>query len=165
MKQYGDSDTYERKLEKVMSRLGVEEYEYNWDRYGGWVQFRLKGELYRFEHSVLKARERGLNLRYGSDAFAQVVLSLEDIARMVERGIYELSTWVAGMRFLPPATEIPGYFKTLGFVEIPTSEEDVKSRYRSLAKKAHPDAGGSKEGFEQLKQDTEKALHHVKDKA
>lgn len=95
-KQYGTADAYERKLNRVMERLGVESHNFNWDRWGCWIEFRLKGDLYRFDHSVDKARARGVELRYGSDAFAQVVLALEDLARMVERGIYELSTWVAG---------------------------------------------------------------------
>ena len=33
--------------------------------------------------------------------FAQLVKTLEDIARMVERGIYDLSTWIEGMKTLP----------------------------------------------------------------
>ncbi|WP_291350400.1 hypothetical protein [Desulfosporosinus sp.] len=86
-KQYGDSDSYERKLERVMERIGVKEFIYNFDRFGCWVEFRYQNELYRFEHSIEKAKSKGINLRYGSDAFAQVVLALEDLARMVERGI------------------------------------------------------------------------------
>jgi len=39
---------------------------------------------------VEKERKNGISLSYGSDAFAQLVLSLEDIARMTERGIDEL---------------------------------------------------------------------------
>ena len=75
-KQYATPDVYERKLEKVMTRFGVEEYDYNFDRHGCWVQFRIKGDMYRFDHSTTKAKERGVNLAYGSDAFAQVVLAL-----------------------------------------------------------------------------------------
>ena len=78
-KQYGDSDSYERKLERVMERIEVKEFSYNFDRFGCcWVEFRYRNDLYRFEHSIEKAKAKGINLRYGSDAFAQVVLALED---------------------------------------------------------------------------------------
>jgi hypothetical protein len=118
-KHYGDSDSYERKLEKVMERIGVKEFSYNFDRFGCWVEFRYHEDLYRFEHSLEKAKAKGINLRYGSDAFAQVVLSLEDLARMIERGIYDLSTWVAGMKFLPTPIQVPSFIKFLGFDQNP----------------------------------------------
>lgn len=157
-KQYADAEVYERKLAKVMERLAVQDFNWNWDRYGAWVQFRYRGELYQFDHSVEKARARGVNLTYGSDAFAQIVLALEDLARMVERGIYDLSTWVAGMKMLPPAVEIPSFFRVLGFEQIPTDVEEVKARYRSLSKQLHPDAGGQQEDFEALKKAAEQAV-------
>lgn len=87
-KQYAEPAAYEAKLEKVMARLGVECYDYNWDRFSCWVEFYYKAQPYKFEHSVDNAQAHGVNIRYGSDVFAQVVLSLEDLARMVERGIY-----------------------------------------------------------------------------
>ena len=98
-KQYASLEFYEKKLGKVMERLGIEPEQYDWDcnRTGCWVQFHYKGSLYRFEHSVQNAQARGHNLSYGSDAFAQVVLALEDLARLVDRGIYDLQNWIAGM--------------------------------------------------------------------
>ena len=157
-KQYGDADIYERKLARVMEKFGVSEegYTWNWDRHSCYVEFRLKGELYRFDHSVEKARARGVDLRYGSDAFAQVVLALEDLARMVQRGIYELQTWVAGMKYLPPPVEIPSFFKFLGFQEIPSGPEEVKVRYKNLAKTMHPDVGGEEADFLKLKDAAER---------
>ena len=160
-KQYAAGEQYERKLVKVMERLGVTIYNYNWDRFGCFVEFRYKKELYRFDHSLEKAQAKGINLRYGSDVFAQVVLALEDLARMVERGIYDLSTWVSGMKYLPPPIDVPSFFKYLGYTEIPTSIEDVKERYRSLAKQMHPDGGGESEDFLKLKDSAEKALQYL----
>ncbi len=159
-KQYGDADTYERKLTKVMERLGIKEYDFNWDRWGCWVQFRYRNELYRFDHSIEKAKAHGQQLRYGSDAFAQVVLSLEDLARMVERGIYDLGTWVAGMRYLPPPIQIPSFFKFLGFTEVPPGSEEVKDRWRTLAKQMHPDTGGNKDDFQRLQKSAEQAMQY-----
>ncbi|WAH38593.1 J domain-containing protein [Alicyclobacillus dauci] len=159
-KQYAGPEFYERKLELVMERFGVkkDDCEWNWDRFGGWVQFRLKGELYRFEHSVEKAKAKGNKLTYGSDAFAQIVLTLEDLARMQERGIYELTTWIAGLKFLPPVVEVPTFFRQMGFTDLPASTDDVRERYRTLAKQLHPDAGGNAEDFQNLQKAAEQAV-------
>lgn len=150
MKQYAPAENYEAKLEKVMSRLGIEKYNYNWNRFSCWVEFTYKGQLYRFSHSIENAEEHGQKVRYGSDVFAQVVLALEDLARMVERGIYDLSTWVAGMKYLPPSQKIPDCFRVLGYDSIPENADDVVHRYKQLAKSAHPDTGGSDEQFQTL---------------
>lgn len=159
-KQYGSADTYEKKLARVMERLGVESFDFNWDRHRCWVEFRYRNELYRFDHSIDKAKERGIKLQYGSDAFAQVVLALEDLARMVERGIYELGTWIAGMKMLPPVVEVPSFFAYLGFSQIPGSAADVRERYRQLAKTMHPDSGGDPDDFIILQKNAEKALQY-----
>lgn len=162
-KQYADPAVYETKLEKVMSRLGVDKYDYDWSRFKCWVEFFYKGQAYRFEHSVENAQAHGINIKYGSDVFAQVVLSLEDLARMVERGIYDLSTWVSGMKCLPTPKDIPSCFKVLHFSEIPT-EEDLQKRFRQLSKTAHPDCGGSEEQFITLKTAYDEAIELVRNK-
>lgn len=161
-KQYAEPATYEAKLEKVMSRLGVEKYDYNWDRFSCWVTFVYKGQHYQFSHSVENAREHGVNIKYGSDVFAQVVLSLEDLARMVERGIYDLSTWVAGMKYLPAGKEIPVCFQILQFTEIPEGAAEVDKQFKRLVKIAHPDAGGSEEQFRALQTAREMAIEYFK---
>jgi len=146
-KQYADPASYEAKLEKVMGRLGVERYDYDWSRFECWVEFWYKGQPYRFAHSVENANAHGVNIRYGSDVFAQVVLSLEDLARMVERGIYDLSTWVAGMKCLGAGRTLEPCFAALGFIDRPASAEDVKAQYKRMAKSMHPDAGGDEAAF------------------
>lgn len=148
-KQYAEPAAYEAKLEKVMARLGVEQYDYDWSRRECWIEFYYKGQLYRFDHSIDNARAHGINIQYGSDVFAQVVLSLEDLARMVERGIYDLSTWVAGMKYLPAAKPIKPCFAFLQFDQKP-SKDELKSRYRDLVKVYHPDKGGTEEQFIKL---------------
>lgn len=155
-KQYAEASQYEAKLEKVMQRFGAEKYDYNWDRFSCWVEFWYKGQLYRFEHSVDNAKVHGSNVKYGSDIFAQVVLTLEDIARMTERGIYELQTWVAGLKALPRPKDVPDCFKLLGFTEVPDADT-LKSRYRQMIKTAHPDAGGTESYFISVKTAYEEA--------
>lgn len=161
-KQYAEPATYEAKLEKVMARLGVEQYDYDWSRFECWVSFEYKGQAYRFTHSVENAKEHGVNIRYGSDVFAQVVLSLEDLARMVERGIYDLSTWVSGMKYLPAAKPaLDPCFIGLGFIEMPKTTEEVKAQYRRMAKGMHPDSGGDEAAFVALGENYRKCLEKM----
>lgn len=162
VKQYAEPATYEAKLEKVMARLGVDQYDYDWSRFECWVTFTYKGQPYKFTHSVENAKNHGVNIKYGSDVFAQVVLSLEDLARMVERGIYDLSTWVAGMKYLPAGESIEPCFLSLGFTRLPKSEEEVKKQYRLMTKAMHPDAGGSDDAFRMLQENYLQCLKHLK---
>lgn len=161
-KQYAEPQAYEAKLERVMSRLGVDRYNYDWSRFACWVEFTYKGQPYRFEHSVDNAQSHGVNIKYGSDVFAQVVLALEDLARMVDRGIYDLSTWVAGMKYLPEKSNIPVCFEKLGFSQMPTVQE-LKSRWKQIAKTAHPDAGGDETYFVAMKAAYEEAETLIKE--
>ena len=161
-KQYTNPEFYEKKLAKVMERFGVETYDWDYNRYGGWVQFTYKGQVYRFEHSVENARNHGVNLNYGSDAFAQIVLALEDLARIVGRGIYDLQNWVAGMKALPEAVYIPDFFKTLGFDYMPTTTDEVEKAFRKKAAIVHPDKGGSNADFIAVRSAYEAAIKYVK---
>lgn len=162
-KMYASADEYERKLRRVMDRLGVTDYQFNWSRSDAWVQFRYKGNLYKFEHNVGKARDSGQKLHYGSDCFAQLVLSLEDLARMVERGIYDLQVWVSGMKMLPEAVQIPGCFIRLNFTEMPAGIDEVKKRYRKQVKLVHPDVGGTEKEMIALQRAYQQALDYFKE--
>ncbi|MDT9723795.1 J domain-containing protein [Xylanibacillus composti] len=122
-----------------MERFGAQEWNFDWSRRGGWVEFRIDGQLYRFDHSVDKANANGQKIQYGSDAFAQLVLALEDLARLAERGIYKLQTWIEGMRYLPPPIELPECFRDMGFSSLPADVAAINDRYRALAKRNHPD--------------------------
>lgn len=160
-KVYGPGDAYEVKLRNVMKRLGVSEFNWNYDRFGAWIEFNYKNQVYRFDHNVARAQARKVKINYGSDAFAQLVLALEDLARLVERGIYDLQIWVAGMKFLPAPTVVPECFRVLGFDRVPADPEEIRARYKLMAKSAHPDAGGSTEEFQQLQTALEQALQYL----
>ncbi|MCL6562580.1 MAG: J domain-containing protein [Firmicutes bacterium] len=153
----GSLATWEGKLRRVMQRLGVSTYDWNADRFGGWVRFQYNGQQYRFEQSIQNARAHGVDLVSGTDAFAQLVLALEDLARMVERGIYDLPTWIAGMRMLPEPPPLPECFRILGFAEMPSSLDAVRQQYRRLAKVMHPDAGGDPAQFLRLTEAAQEA--------
>lgn len=156
-KIYTDPAKYEEKLGRVMKRLNIEEFSFDYSRHQAWISFVYKGQPYHFEQSVEKAREHGIDLNYGSDAFAQLVLSLEDLSRMVERGIYDLNVWIAGMKALPVGNPIAECFTILGFHDIPKSQEELRSQYRTLLKRAHPDQGGSQEELQKVRDAYEQA--------
>lgn len=164
-KQYGSLDIYERKLANVMTRLGTESYDWDCNRTECWVEFVYKGQPYRFEHSISKAKEHNISLPYGSDAFAQLVLALEDLARIVERGIYDLASWVSGMKALPATVVIPQCFQILGFDRMPTSLEEAQKAYRKKVKLVHPDAGGNAADFAAVQQAFQAAQQYLNEKA
>jgi hypothetical protein len=157
-KRYGPAQEYEKKLARVMERLGVTKFDWNCDRHDCWVTFSYKGETYRFDHSVENAKKHDQQIRFGSDAFAQVVLTLEDLARMAERGIYDLQIFVAGLKLLPAPVELPECFRILQFDRIPSGPEEIKARFLELAKQTHPDAGGDAVEFKKIHRAYEEAV-------
>ena len=163
-KYSGGFELYEDKLRRVMERMGVEHYNYDWNRSGCFIEFTYCNQLYRFEHSLEKAKLRDLKLVYVSDLFAQLVITLEDIARMSERGIYELSSWIEGMKALPPQQDIPPCFIALGFNYIPSMDE-LKKAYKELVKISHPDCGGNSEIFKRYKSAYDEAKQILKEAA
>jgi len=152
---------YEYKLEQVMRRLAVDSYNYNWDRWGCYVDFIYRGERYRFEHSVKKAGARGIELRSGSEAFIQLVLTFEDLARILERGVYGLEKWVQGMK-LSEKEEVPAYFKVLGFEKIPSGPEEVRRRYHDLTEQL-PAEGTGNDDLHRLKEAADQALRYFRE--
>jgi hypothetical protein len=59
-KQYGAAETYEGKLSRVMERFGVKEYNFNWDRFGCWIEFRYKGQLIVLSTALRRPSQKGL---------------------------------------------------------------------------------------------------------
>lgn len=150
-KYAGTAEEFERKLARVMERLGVEKYQCDWTqgRSGSscWVEMLYGGSAYRFENSTEKSTKCGRNLIYASDLFAAVVYSLEGLARAVEQGIFTLDMLLAGVPALPAAVQLEPCFQAMGFTKRPESVEEVKEQYRRMARTAHPDAGGNEAEF------------------
>lgn len=163
-KYSGGFEEYESKLRRVMERFGVNQFNYDWNRSECFIEFTYHNQFYRFEHSIDKAAAHKQNINCVSDLFAQLVMSLEDIARMSERGIYELSTWIEGMKALPPKKEVPKCFTILGFGDIPSVAE-LKSRFHMLAKVSHPDSGGDPALFHLYKSAHTEAEKYLKEAA
>lgn len=153
----GNMEIFEQKLKRVMERLGVREFRYDWNQSRGgsscWVEMHYNTGVYRFENSAEKSARCGRELIYVSDLFAAVVYSLEGLARAVEQGIFTLDMLLAGVPALPAAPALEPCFRAMGFTVRPTDAEEVRTQYKHLAKTFHPDTGGSTETFAALVED------------
>ena len=58
--------------------------------------------------------------------------------------------------------QTPGCLRSLG-LELPCTEEDVKTAYRNLAEKYHPDRGGDRRIFLRLQCQFEKSLEFIRE--
>lgn len=159
----GGFSDYEKKLERVMARLGVKEYNYDWTSSRGssscYVEMVYNGRVYRFENDIQKSAKYGCNRTCASDLFADVVYTLEGLARSVERGILELDMLMAGIPSLPPAVKVEPCLQVLGFDYTPSTFQEVKQRYWLLAQESHPDKTGSdnSERFQEIQTAYEQA--------
>jgi hypothetical protein len=163
----GSGYDYERKLKNVMERLGIKNYNHDWGRRtaAAQVQFEYQGQWFNFEQSREKSHAHGGKLELGSDCLAQIVLTLEDLARAAERGIYNLSAFLGDeLKMLPAPAQVPECFILLGFKEIPNNKEEVHERYRKLSKVLHPAGGGSDEEFRAMKEASEQAEAYFGDR-
>jgi hypothetical protein len=149
-KRYGSTEHYEDKLERIMERFGASDFNYSVNRRECWVEFWIESEYFHLTHSVEKAQSNGQKINYGSDAFAQLVLGLEDLARISERGIYKITKWLAGMKFLKPPAMLPEFFEEMSFDHLPATLSEVKKQYYGLSQVRHPDKGGSEAAMDRL---------------
>lgn len=78
--------------------------------------------MYRLDHSVDKAKERGIILRNGLDCLNELTQSLEDLGVIIDRGMYNFETWIIGMK--QPKAGISAEY-----------EEEFHIRYKSTAPK------------------------------
>lgn len=157
MKQYsGNITDFEKKLKRVMDRLSVSKYQYDWtsSKTGStvFVEMLYNGQTYRFENSKLKSAQCGRNFDTISDLFGSIVYSLEGLARAVEQDIFTLDMLLTGVPSLPAATPLEPCFEALGFTEMPKDHAELQTQYRHMVKVMHPDHGGSSEAFISLKE-------------
>ncbi|OIJ15133.1 hypothetical protein BKP37_06870 [Anaerobacillus alkalilacustris] len=109
-----EQDVCERRLRKVMKRLKVENFNFNYDRSSCYIDFHYQNKIYRLEHSIEKAKDKGLiMLRNGLDCLSELIDSLEDLCQIIQRGTYNLETWIAGMAQSASVEEIPNYVEEL----------------------------------------------------
>lgn len=155
----GGFEEYEKKLRTVMEKIGVEKFNYDWNRQSCFVELICRGRAFRFEKSLEDAARRRERITCVSDLFAQIVLMLEDLARASSRGLFDFAEIVSGLPSLPEGTAgLEPCFISLGFSRRPESADEVRSRYRQLAKVMHPDAGGDAGAFQLLSENYWKCM-------
>jgi len=88
------------------------------------------------------------------------VRTIENLARAGENGIFTLQTILNGLQALPAPPVIPDYFQLLNFDRMPEGPEEVRTRFKELAKIRYPDAGGTVDAFQDLQKAFQKALEH-----
>ena len=155
----GGFEAYEKKLRTVMEKIGVEKFNYDWNRQSCFVELICRGRAFRFEKSLEDAARRGEHIACVSDLFAQIVLMLEDLARASSRGLFDFAEIVSGLPSLPEgSTGLEPCFLSLGFSRRPAAVEEVQGRYRQLAKVMHPDAGGDRDAFQALRENYRRCL-------
>lgn len=110
LRSHTEQETCEKRVKNVMKRLQIEEFHYNWDRNSCYIEFQIQEQSYRMEHSVQLAKEKGVyGIKNGLDCLMELVFSLEDLCRIIDRGTYKLETWVAGMEQYPTIENTPEY--------------------------------------------------------
>lgn len=57
--------------------------------------------------------------------------------------------------------ELPSCFQVLGFDEIPENKDQLKARYRQLARVVHPDSGGNVEKFIRVRRAYEESIKYI----
>lgn len=149
----GTPEFYRKKLDKVMEGLGMkrEHYDLKYDPWeGARLDFTYKGVTRRLERLLDK------DLQFGSDALAQITLTMEKFLWMKRENIFDLEVAAAGLPQLMPA--VPDFFREMDFQEIPANVGEVVQRYRLLANERHPDKGGSNEAMVRLNRARDQAL-------
>lgn len=159
-KYSGSFSDYEKKLSTVMSRLGIEKYAYDWSRRDCYVEFACNGRIFKFQHSLDSEYAKENRITFVSDLFAQVVLTLEDLARASERGLYDFSQIISGLPSLPESVaHLEPCFIAMGFSKRPSSEEEVKQYFHRQAMVVHPDGkDGDRDAWETLQRNYKACL-------
>ncbi|UOQ43712.1 hypothetical protein MUN89_17775 [Halobacillus salinarum] len=109
----------EKRLIRAIKRLKIENYHFNWDRSSCFIEFGYKEKTYRLEHSVEKAKEKGIILRNGLDCINELTQTLEDLCKIIDRGTYKFESWISDMK-QSPSSKDPAEF-----------QEEFHIRYKS----------------------------------
>ena len=126
-----------KKLERAMERLGAIELDYG-QTFGNndsmaWVQFRYKGQIYRFEYSRTKAAYYNKSVPDEKDLMIAIIYAIQDLAKIAERGVFDFGLLIQGFKHLT-FIELPSWAAFMGFTAMPISFEQVSARYKWLVK-------------------------------
>ena len=152
----------ERMLNRVMKRLKINYFNFNWDRNSCFIEFNYEEDSYRLEHSIEKAKKRGVILKNGLDCLIDLTQSLEDLCSIIERGTYNFETWIAGMKTPAPLDKkAPVEEAHLNYQPLEEQSIPVFTRNEQLIAFA---AGSSRKNFEhnQINQNQLRQLRNKK---
>lgn len=116
-KIYADMKFYENKLNNIMQKLDVQKFYYKWTKEDAYIKFKYKNKWYQFTHTLdnaNKTRPKNNLIVYGSDIFAQLVLTLENLCAINEYNICIFENWIKHIE-IKYDNEIPKCFSELGF--------------------------------------------------
>lgn len=118
------------------------------------VYFRVAGEP-----RVLAADQ----YQYSEDNFRAITLTLEALRAVVRHGVVDVDRVFTGFAAIqPPAPRRP-WWEVLGYGRRDgLTEDEVRERFRDLAKTRHPDVGGSAAAFQELQEARAEALRVVR---
>lgn len=115
-----EQNVCERRLLKVMKGFKIEDFNFNWDRSSCFIEFNYEDQPYRLEHSIEKAKRKGIILKNGLDCLIELTRSLEDLSVIIDRGTYNFETWISGMKQTPSDQEVSEF------------QEEFYIKYKSL---------------------------------
>ncbi|KHF39138.1 hypothetical protein LQ50_17055 [Halalkalibacter okhensis] len=148
-----EQDLCERKLVRIMKRLNVAYFDYNWDRTSCYIEFRYHETLYKMEHSSDKATGTAVaELKSGLDCLIELVDTLEDLCIIIDRGTYKLETWLSGMK------------KTALVEEKPESLEKAQIKHKLSGKQKHDEFALVASESSLVDFDRNKVVHRTKSK-
>lgn len=98
-----------------------------------------------------------------ADNLAAVAAHIEATRAIERHGVATVAEMFAGFQALPAPGARRPWWEVLGFVHDRVTLDAVEEVYRSLARKRHPDAGGSVEAMAELNAARDEAREALKD--
>lgn len=165
-KKYADSKFYQNKLSNIMKKLNIEKYRYQYTDTTAFINFKIGYSWYQINHTLENAKKNSPGISNGTDVFAELVLTMEDLLHISERNISDFKTWVSPFELKAGSVELPECFAKLGFDgRYKPSKKNVDFKFNELAKVLDPQKNpfGDKEKFEELKRVKEECYSYLEE--
>ena len=156
-KKYADYKFYQTKLINIMKKLNIDKYNYRFTDENAFINFKHGYSWYQLDHTIEKAKKSNAGITSGTDLFAELVLTLEELYHINERNIISFKKLFEPFELKAGTVDLPECFIKLGFDGryLPL-KKNIDYKYNELAKVLDP----SKTQFG----DEEKFLELVKTK-
>lgn len=163
-KKYAGNKFYQNKLKNLMEKLKITKYYAKYTETEAFLNFKYNNKWYNIKHTLKNAQKTDSSIKYGSDLYAQLILTLEDLIRIKDRNICDFSNWISQFEIKAGDVSLPDCFKKLGFdgSYMPT-KKNIDYKYNELAKILNPaNAFGDKDKFEELNRLKEECYDFIK---